>query len=210
MLFGKIATFCFRCGVNLVSEGISSAKGCRILIGIQSSLLKLLCQGKVARFFLWGLNQGLSEGIFPGKGCHIIIFGFHPVALSRTSIVVAVLQGQLTGLLGNLSLLSYFAGKKERGAMVVQAVGVVSTLVVLSQLALAGAMPVPAFAVTASAVAVGLLLNFLSYNNMLAPALWSLWGDVVTVGGLTVLPQVCHSFFFFTGSSVSDSRRQLT
>ena len=114
--------------------------------------------------------------------------------------MAAVLQGQLTGLLGNLSLLSYFAGKKERGAMVVQAVGVVSTLVVLSQLALAGAMPVPAFAVTASAVAVGLLLNFLSYNNMLAPALWSLWGDVVTVGGLTVLPQVCHSFFFFTSA----------
>lgn len=104
------------------------------------------------------------------------------------------LQGQLTGLLGNLSLLSYFAGKKERGATVVQAVGVVSTGVVLSQLALGGAMPVPIYMATASVVVVGLLLNWLSYFNKLSPVLWQLWGDAVTVGGLTVLPQVPFSY----------------
>lgn len=116
------------------------------------------------------------------------------------------MQGQLTGLLGNLSLLSYFAGKKERGAMVVQAVGVVSTLVVLSQLALAGSMPSLAFAVTASTVVVGLLLNFLSYQNMLSPALWQLWGDAVTVGGVTVLPQVSSSFSSIMSATASSPR----
>jgi hypothetical protein len=104
--------------------------------------------------------------------------------------VGVALQGQLTGLLGNLSLLSYFAGKRERGATVVQAVGVVSTGIVLLQLALGGAMPVPVFLATASVVVVGLLLNWLSYFNKLNPSLWHLWGDAVTVGGLTVLPQV--------------------
>jgi hypothetical protein len=104
-------------------------------------------------------------------------------------------MGQLTGLLGNLSLLSYFAGKRERGATIVQAVGVVSTGVVLSQLAIGEAMPFPIYVATASVVVIGLLLNWLSYFNKLSPSLWQLWGDAVTVGGLTVLPQVMWSTF---------------
>ncbi|KAL2612141.1 hypothetical protein R1flu_023833 [Riccia fluitans] len=104
-------------------------------------------------------------------------------------------MGQLTGLLGNLSLLSYFASKRERGAMVVQAVGVVSTLIVLMQLAIAGAMPLPAITLTASAVVVGLIINFLNYVNKLSPAVWRIWGEVVSIAGLTVLPQVMWSTF---------------
>lgn len=100
------------------------------------------------------------------------------------------LQGQLTGLLGNLSLLSYFAKKREVGAMVVQAVGVVSTWVVLLQLTMAGAMPSLAFTVTATAVGLGLLFNFLNYNKLLNPHIWELWEDAITIGGLSVLPQV--------------------
>lgn len=100
------------------------------------------------------------------------------------------MQGQLTSLLGNLALLSYFAGKQERGAMVVQAVGVISTLVVLSQLAIAEAMPLPAFLATASTVTVGLLLNYLSLKNKISARIWQLWGEAVTVGAAAVLPQV--------------------
>lgn len=74
----------------------------------------------------------------------------------------------------------------------VQAVGVVSTGVVLSQLALGGAMPFPIFSGTMAVVVVGLLFNWLSYFNKLSPTLWQLWLDSVTVGGLTVLPQVCQ------------------
>lgn len=104
-------------------------------------------------------------------------------------------MGQLTGLLGNLSLLSYFASKRERGAMIVQAVGVVSTLIVLMQLAIAGAMPLPAFAATATAVVLGFILNLLNYQELLRPSIWHLWEEAVTVGGVTVLPQVMWSTF---------------
>ncbi|CAM6100960.1 unnamed protein product [Calypogeia fissa] len=117
------------------------------------------------------------------------------LAGNSTALFAVPWMGQLTGLLGNLSLLSYFASKKERGAMVVQAVGVVSTLVVLSQLAIAGAMPTAAFTVTASAVGVGLVLNFLNYNNKVSPEIWRVWGEAVTIGGVTVLPQVMWSTF---------------
>ena len=103
-------------------------------------------------------------------------------------------QGQLTGLLGNLSLLSYFAGKREKGAMVVQAVGVVATLIVLMQLAIAGAMPVAAFSVTAMAVVIGFVLNLLNYYELLSATIWRFWEEAVVVGGLTVLPQVHITF----------------
>ncbi|KAG0572427.1 hypothetical protein KC19_VG094300 [Ceratodon purpureus] len=104
-------------------------------------------------------------------------------------------MGQLTGLLGNLSLLSYFAGKRERGATVVQALGVLSTGVVITQLALGGAMPYPIYLGTAAVVVVGLLFNWLSYFNKLSLTLWQLWLDSVTVGGLTFLPQIMWSTF---------------
>ncbi|KAG6544104.1 hypothetical protein Mapa_014521 [Marchantia paleacea] len=117
------------------------------------------------------------------------------VAGNYAALFAVPWMGQLTGLLGNLSLLSYFASKRERGAMVVQAVGVVSTLIVLLQLAIAGAMPPVAFAVTGTAVVVGLVLNFLNYVNKLSPSVWRLWGEVVSIGGVTVLPQVMWSTF---------------
>ncbi|KAG0585108.1 hypothetical protein M758_3G259400 [Ceratodon purpureus] len=104
-------------------------------------------------------------------------------------------MGQLTGLLGNLSLLSYFATKKERGAMIVQAVGCVSTLIVLMQLAIAGAMPLPAFTATATAVVLGFILNLLNYQELLRPSIWQMWEEAVTIGGVTVLPQVMWSTF---------------
>ncbi|XP_024519556.1 maltose excess protein 1-like, chloroplastic isoform X2 [Selaginella moellendorffii] len=104
-------------------------------------------------------------------------------------------MGQLTSLLGNLSLLSYFAGRRERGAMAVQAVGVLTTLVVLIQLGIAGAMPSLALAGTVIAVAFGLLLNLLNYLLLLREWLWKIWEAVISVGGATVLLQVMWSTF---------------
>lgn len=100
------------------------------------------------------------------------------------------LQGMLTGLLGNLSLLSYFAKKKETEAVIVQTLGVISTYAVLVQLAMAESMPVPQFVATSVVVAAGLVLNFLNYFGWLPGTLWLLWEDFITVGGLAVLPQV--------------------
>lgn len=96
----------------------------------------------------------------------------------------------LTGLLGNLSLLSYFIKKREKEAIVVQTLGVVSTYVVISQLAVGEAMPMPHFIAISVVVATGLVLNFLNYFNMLNAGIWRFWEDVITVGGLTALPQV--------------------
>ena len=105
------------------------------------------------------------------------------------------MQGMLTSLLGNLSLLSYFAKKREKGAMVVQTLGVVSTFVVLAQLALAEAMPLPYFLVTSVVVVSGLFLNFMNYFGLLNAGIFRIWEDFITIGGLSVLPQVMLSFF---------------
>lgn len=96
----------------------------------------------------------------------------------------------LTGLLGNLSLLSYFAKKREKEAILVQTLGVISIYVVISQLAMGEAMPLPQYVVTSVVVATGLVLNFLYYFNMLNAGIWQFWEDFITVGGLTALPQV--------------------
>lgn len=105
------------------------------------------------------------------------------------------LQGMFTGLLGNLSLLSYFAKKREKEAALVQTLGVVSTYVVIVQLAMAEAMPLPIFLVTSVVVASGLVLNFLNYFNWLNAGIWQFWEDFTTVGGMTVLPQVISLTF---------------
>ncbi|XP_052491265.1 maltose excess protein 1, chloroplastic isoform X2 [Gossypium raimondii] len=104
-------------------------------------------------------------------------------------------KGMLTGLLGNLSLLSYFAKKKEKEAAVVQTLGVLSTYVVISQLAMAEAMPLPHFMATSVVVGSGLILNLLNYYNILNRRIWQIWEDFITVGGLSVLPQIMWSTF---------------
>ncbi|KAM0935739.1 putative maltose excess protein [Dioscorea sansibarensis] len=103
--------------------------------------------------------------------------------------------GMLTGLLGNLTLLSYFVKKKEVEVVVVQTLGVVSIYVVIAQLAMAGAVPLPQFTVISVVVAAGLFLNFLYYFGRLSDLFWFAWEDFVTIGGLSVLPQVMWSTF---------------
>ncbi|MBA0803428.1 hypothetical protein Gohar_013638 [Gossypium harknessii] len=104
-------------------------------------------------------------------------------------------RGMFTALLGNLSLLSYFAKKRETEAVVVQTLGVISTFVVISQLAIGEAMPLPQYVATSVVVAAGLILNFLNYYGMLNSTIWQFWEDFITVGGLSVLPQIMWSTF---------------
>ncbi|KAE8711593.1 Maltose excess protein 1 [Hibiscus syriacus] len=114
---------------------------------------------------------------------------------NKTALLAVPWLGMCTGLLGNLSLLSYFAKKKEKEAVVVQALGVVSTYVVIAQLAMAEAMPIPYFVATSVVVGSGLVLNFLNYYDMLNTTIWQFWEDFITVGGLSVLPQIMWSTF---------------
>ena len=54
----------FGCGVNLVSEGILPAKGCRHLIGIESSLFEAIFPGKDCQIlFVWA-QSSLSLKVF--------------------------------------------------------------------------------------------------------------------------------------------------
>lgn len=117
------------------------------------------------------------------------------MARNNTALFAVPWLGMFTGLIGNLSLLSYFIKKRETEVVVVQTLGVVSTYIVISQLAMAGAMPLPQFLVTSVVIATGLVLNFMKYFRMVGDGIWHLWEDFITVAGLSVLPQVMWSTF---------------
>ncbi|KAJ3707116.1 hypothetical protein LUZ61_010821 [Rhynchospora tenuis] len=125
----------------------------------------------------------------------IVLNARNLLAGNKAALFAVPWLGMLTGLLGNLSLLSYFAKKKETEAVLVQTLGVLSTYAVLVQLAMAESMPLPQFAATSAVVGIGLVLNFLNYFGWLNERLWLLWEDFITVGGLSVLPQVMWSTF---------------
>ncbi|KAL8556655.1 hypothetical protein ACS0TY_004195 [Phlomoides rotata] len=100
----------------------------------------------------------------------------------------------LAGLLGNLCLASYFIKKRETEATVVQTLGVISTYVVMLQLAMVKVMPLPQFIVTSVVVACGLIINFTQYFNLLHPSIWSFWGDFMTIAGVSTLLQLKYQF----------------
>ncbi|XP_015577728.1 maltose excess protein 1, chloroplastic isoform X2 [Ricinus communis] len=125
----------------------------------------------------------------------IILNAQNLMAGNKTALLAVPWLGMFTGLLGNLSLLSYFVKKKEKEVIVVQTLGVISIYIVISQLAMAEAMPLPHFVATSVVVATGLVLNFFNYLGKLNAGVWRFWEDFITVGGLTALPQVMWSTF---------------
>ncbi|KAK1262109.1 hypothetical protein QJS04_geneDACA008973 [Acorus gramineus] len=133
----------------------------------------------------------------------IILNAQNLLAGNKAALFAVPWLGMLTGLLGNLSLLSYFAKKRETEAVFVQTLGVISTYIVILQLAMAEAMPLPQFVVTSVVVGFGLVLNFLNYFSLLNEVVWRSWEDFITIGGLAVLPQVMWSTFVpFIPSSI--------
>ncbi|KAJ8762018.1 hypothetical protein K2173_006620 [Erythroxylum novogranatense] len=127
--------------------------------------------------------------LLASSGFKIILNARNLMASNKTALLAVPWLGMLTGLLGNLSLLSSFAKKREKEAVVVQTLGVLSIYIVLSQLAMGDAMPLPLFVATPVVVATGLVLNFLNYFGMLNAKIWHFWEDFITVGGVSVLPQ---------------------
>ncbi|KAL6522134.1 hypothetical protein OROMI_032011 [Orobanche minor] len=114
---------------------------------------------------------------------------------NKSALLALPWLGMLTGLLGNLSLVSYFIKKKETEAVIVQTSGVVSTYIVMLQLAMGEAMPRPQFIAISVVVASGLILDFMKYFNLLNSELWDFWEDFIAVVGLSTLPQVMWSTF---------------
>ncbi|KAL9225210.1 hypothetical protein vseg_001159 [Gypsophila vaccaria] len=125
----------------------------------------------------------------------IILNARNLMAGNNSALLAVSWLGTLTGLLGGLSLLSYFAKKRETEAMIVQCLGVTTTYVVISQLAIGQAMPFPYYIATSVVIGVGVISNFLNYFGMLPPTIWQVWEDFITVGGLSLLPQVMWSTF---------------
>ncbi|GLT95306.1 hypothetical protein SLE2022_129960 [Rubroshorea leprosula] len=125
----------------------------------------------------------------------IILNARNLLAGNKTALLAVPWLGMFTGLLGNLSLLSYFTKKREKEVIVVQTLGVVSQYVVFAQLAMAEAMPLTHFVITTGVVAAGLILNFMNYFNMVNTGMWRCWEDFITVGGLSALPQIMWSTF---------------
>ncbi|KAL4376107.1 hypothetical protein GQ457_02G028820 [Hibiscus cannabinus] len=125
----------------------------------------------------------------------IILNSRNLMAGNKAALLAVPWLGMFTGLLGNISLLSYFSKKRETEAVVVQTLGVVSMFVVITQLAMGEAMPLPHYLATSVVVAAGLILNFLNYYGMLNKTIWQLWEDFITVGGFAVLPQIMWSTF---------------
>nr|DAD36412.1 TPA_asm: hypothetical protein HUJ06_007053 [Nelumbo nucifera] len=125
----------------------------------------------------------------------IILNARNLLAGNKSALFAVPWLAMLTGLLGNLSLLSYFVKKREMEAVLVQTLGAISSYVVIAQLAMAESMPLPHFTVTSVVVGSGLILNFLNYLNLLNSGIWQAWEDFVTIGGFAVLPQVMWSTF---------------
>ncbi|XP_058002537.1 maltose excess protein 1, chloroplastic isoform X2 [Hevea brasiliensis] len=125
----------------------------------------------------------------------IILNAQNLMAGNKTALFAVPWLGMFTGLLGNLSLLSYFVKKKETEVIVVQTLGVVSIYLVITQLAMAEAMPLPHFLATSVVVATGLVLNFFNFLGKLNAGIWRVWEDFITVAGLSALPQVMWSTF---------------
>ncbi|KAK6115011.1 hypothetical protein DH2020_007280 [Rehmannia glutinosa] len=120
----------------------------------------------------------------------IVLNSRNLMAGNKSALLAVPWLGMLTGLLGNLSLLSYFIKKRETEAVVVQMLGVISMYVVILQLAMAEAMPLPHFIVTSIVIVSGLILNFMKYFRLLDAEIWHFWEEFITIGGLSALPQV--------------------
>ncbi|MBI4052279.1 MAG: hypothetical protein HY400_07215, partial [Elusimicrobia bacterium] len=119
----------------------------------------------------------------------------HLSAGHAEAISILPWMGYSTGLLGNMLLLSYFVSQKERGAATVQTVGVITTLIVLSQIFLAGFMPGAAFGTILPVILLGLVLNYLNFKDRMHGLVWDIWKKASATIALAALPQVLWATF---------------
>ena len=102
-------------------------------------------------------------------------------------------QGYAAGLLANMLLLSYFADRRETTATAAQAIGVVTTFVLLAQIAMSGHMStVPPAALGAACVAIlgGLGLSAARFLGVAFPGGWHAYQNALGIFGLLAAPQI--------------------
>jgi len=119
----------------------------------------------------------------------------HMLAGNTAAVGIISWTGYTSGMLGNLLLFSYFAAKGERGATLVQAVGVISTAVLLIQVFIAGFFPASFFWPLAFIIVCGVTMGSLRLLGLLGERIWAAWQSALGIIGLATLPQSLWSMF---------------
>lgn len=114
----------------------------------------------------------------------------------------------MSGMTGNSLLLSYFTASGEHSAVLIQALGVASSLVVLTQLLLAGVMPRALYAGVAlatglQAIMVGLKLSGALDASKAGAAAWRAWQATASLAGLILVPQALWAALAPGGASAA-------
>ncbi|PNW74698.1 hypothetical protein CHLRE_12g486600v5 [Chlamydomonas reinhardtii] len=122
--------------------------------------------------------------------------GGHPTALSIISW-----EGYLSAMFGNTLMCSHFAASGERSAVNVQLVGILNNFLILTQVALAGFMPLAVFLAAAAFTAFATFMNLARVAALAGAAQpadekwgsWQMWQLGSGLVGLAVVPQVLYN-----------------
>jgi glycosidase/lipid-A-disaccharide synthase-like uncharacterized protein len=122
-----------------------------------------------------------------------IMSNFSNLSADPEKISILPWIGYSTGIIANLTLLTYFTSIKKKAVALVQAVGVITSAVVLGQIFAAGYMPFAAMAVMPAIVVAGLTINLLKWmgklpEKFLGLEMWKTWNDATVLLGLFALP----------------------
>ncbi|KXZ49930.1 hypothetical protein GPECTOR_19g381 [Gonium pectorale] len=110
-------------------------------------------------------------------------------------------EGYLSAMFGNTLMCSHFAASGERSAVNVQLVGILNNFLILTQVALAGFMPLAVFLAAAAFTALATGMNLARVQRLSGapqPAgekfgTWQMWQLCSGVVGLAVVPQVLYN-----------------
>eukprot|EP00195_Chlamydomonas_chlamydogama_P009204 CAMPEP_0202910178 /NCGR_PEP_ID=MMETSP1392-20130828/51270_1 /ASSEMBLY_ACC=CAM_ASM_000868 /TAXON_ID=225041 /ORGANISM="Chlamydomonas chlamydogama, Strain SAG 11-48b" /LENGTH=289 /DNA_ID=CAMNT_0049600185 /DNA_START=471 /DNA_END=1340 /DNA_ORIENTATION=+ len=128
---------------------------------------------------------------------------------NNAALGAIVWEGYVSGLLGNTLMCNHFVNRGERSAVNVQVVGMLSNLLVLTQVVMAGCMSKAVYAAVAGLTFTALLINAARLSGALGPSsssskgadgagsgglgLWRAWQLASGVCGLAVVPQVMYN-----------------
>lgn len=111
-------------------------------------------------------------------------------------------EGYLSAMFGNTLMCSHFAASGERSAVNVQLIGILNNFLILTQVALAGVMPLAVFLAAAAFTAVATGINLARVQKLSGASthadddkfgLWQKWQLGAGLIGLSVVPQVLYN-----------------
>ncbi len=146
---------------------------------------------------LWANTVNLAAA-HPLLQSAIGLIGAAPGHLAAISGIPFI--GVLSGILADSILMSYFIGSKEYPPAVVQTIGVVMASLMLSQVALAGFVPLAIYFTALPLILAHLAINALKWSGHLPKKIagvpiWSAWEKGLSLLGLFLLPAGVASMF---------------